>query len=242
MENRRIKVAVAMPLWKRPQLAAAVMHHMNYLAITLEDDWEFKFLAVGSEGNASRVIAEEHGFDYIEHENKPVWKKWNAAITKCFDYDPDFVWAPGDDEIVDASLFRHYKHLIDDGVQYMGTLDFYLWEPRTGRVKYCPGYEGWRKGESMGPWRLVSKDVLNRLGWKYYDEISGAHSMFVDGSLQRRIKALADVKSKMVTAVSVGAHPVSIKVDANINNLDDYPGDIVPPDLLNGLFPAFTGI
>ena len=168
-------------LWQRHELAAEVLQHTRHVL-------DLPVVAVGSEGRLSRKIAEDTGAVYIEHENRPLGRKWNAALAGARELEADAVMVLGSDDLVPLQtlkwLMRQAEHH-----PFVGLLDFILEEraehQRTYQVSlsesdggpysdtaitrhYWPGYEGRRSGEPVGSGRIISAALLERVDWKLW--------------------------------------------------------------------------
>ena len=64
-------------LWKRHAIAHIVLEHYAHMDLSPVHSVR---LAVGSEGDVSRSLAEEAGWEYLEHDNLPLSDKWNAGM------------------------------------------------------------------------------------------------------------------------------------------------------------------
>jgi hypothetical protein len=207
-----------------------MLSHYKELVEELESDWEIKLIAVGSEGNCSRRLATRNGWEYLEHPNKPYWKKFNCGVRFAQDWEPDFVMATGSDEIVNRSLFDSYKTAIDYScVNFLGTLDYYIFDTIGRRIKFWKGYTCKRSGETAGPWRMLGKDLLDQLDWTLYDETAGAEGMFIDGSMELRLAKCKDLKRKVFRCREINAKPIQMKCEISLNDYGAFEGESVKP-------------
>ena len=53
---------------------------------------DLELIAVGSEGDKSQQLCENHGFAYVEHDNMPLNRKYNAASRLAQESNPDAVY------------------------------------------------------------------------------------------------------------------------------------------------------
>ena len=64
----------------------------------------FTLLAGGSEGELSRAVAEDNGWNYIEFPNSPLGAKHNAAMEWFRDKDIDFLIHTGSDDLMNVKV------------------------------------------------------------------------------------------------------------------------------------------
>lgn len=238
--KRKLKVAVVIPLWKRHKLASAVLASYGKLIKHFSDRIIFYRIAVGSEGSVSKGLALDNGFHYVEHTNTPVWKKWNRGIQEAKNFSPDYLWPTGDDELTDTTLIEHYLRLALGGHHFIGTVDEYFWEPASNRAIYFKGYDKPRIGEPIGPWRWLSSEIMDKLGWECYDSRAGSGSYYVDGSCYERIGELGEYQPTLVNAREIGAYPVGMKVGFGLTPFEAYNGETIDANELIQVYPEFN--
>ena len=165
-------------VWGRLDLAHdTIKHTRETLGIPV--------VACGSEGHRSRRIAERAGAHYIEHENRPLGAKWNAALAEAMTMDPDAVMVLGSDDIIPASTFRF---LVAQSMHrpFVGLLDFIAYRKDLGEVWYWPGYQTRRAGEPVGSGRIIHGDVLRTMQGQLW---AGDEEEGLDGSATCWLKA-----------------------------------------------------
>ena len=74
----------------------------------LKDVLNLELVAVGSEGDKSKNICEESGFNYFEYENQPMSEKWNFGLQMTKKFNPDAVIIIGSDDLIDKPLLKFY--------------------------------------------------------------------------------------------------------------------------------------
>ena len=108
MGKRRITLITA--VWKRHELTGLVLNRFRNIKRELSDTIDLELIAVGSEGDASRQLCENHGFTYVEQDNMPLNRKYNAASRLAQESNPDAVYRiDSDDWITSAAITNSMK-------------------------------------------------------------------------------------------------------------------------------------
>lgn len=164
------KVVVMTCMWKRPKLTDYIFKRWAKEKELCRDTLDVTLLAVGSEGTASRVIAEKNGFIYREFENFPLNRKNNFASLSAKEFDPEVVVYVNSDTLFS---FGALKNLVDksDPVSFVGLRNLYNFSPRHKRMSLWNGWESResRHLEPIGTGRCFSKNILENVGWHLWD-------------------------------------------------------------------------
>lgn len=184
---RPVRIAVATCIWQRPALTEIVLRHYRRMADQVAGVVDLRLICVGSEGEASRALAERAGWSYVEHANMPLGAKWNATLPGVRTADADAVLIVGSDDLVNAAVVRGYAEALKEGGRYLGLLDLYFLDQPTGRMLHWRGYTGQREGETAGLGRCIHRDYLEFVGWKLWrDELEFG----LDRSMHERLAPL----------------------------------------------------
>ena len=199
-----IKICVVTPTWKRPLIGTLFVQQLvrwkEYLG---ETGVGIRLVAiiVGSEEEKSRqmVLCSSMGEDhiyYLEFENRPLGRKFNAGIKAAYTLEPDYVMIMGDDAICFPTIFNDYLLAIKEGHNYIGVRDLNMWDVANDDAVYWPGYTGRREGEAIGSGRLIHSSILDGLEkpWEPYNELLNrnldysmtqqiGHPYLIDGSV-----------------------------------------------------------
>ena len=227
-----MRVALLTTLWKRPALTACALRSGLLAREALSGSVDIELLAVGSEGIVSRALAEDHGWRYVEAPNRPIGVKLNAGFAALRSLDVDGVVAHGSDDFADLRLVSAWARASDEGKLFCGLLDMYKVRVGDYRVFHWTGYQGARRGDSIGPWRFVASSVLDVLDWAPYDP---ALSRNLDGSMTDKLNArLPRWKeySYTVSMKDVGASVFDVSTPERISSWTDIvnsPGVIDGP-------------
>lgn len=214
-----MKIALLTTLFKRPELAACVLYHgieIRAWCESADHDLTIVLVAVGSEGEESRKLAEEHGWDYVEHENQPLGAKLNAGFARCRALGVDAVVAHGSDDFADPALIVEWARHIEDGASICGLIDMFKVHGRTLVALRWPGYRGARKGEAIGPWRAISRRILDAIDWAPYDPTLSKN---LDNSMTKKLNAKCPGwkdTAHVVTMAEAGASAFDVSVPDRI--------------------------
>jgi len=207
-----MKFVVLTCLWGRLPLADYVLgcfarHRVAGVNLDL--------LAVGSEGEASRSVVQRHGFRYLEHFNQPLGSKWNAGLAACRGLDADAVVIVGSDDILNRQYFETAERVMG-AVDYFGLLDLWFWDLPTGRFGHWGGFANSRRGEPIGLGRCLSRDLLDRLGWRLWEP---RRKEALDRNATATI-ARAKPRSAAIRCTDHGISAIDIKTPANMWSFD----------------------
>ncbi|MEI2423148.1 tetratricopeptide repeat protein [Arthrospira platensis SPKY2] len=224
-------------------MTKVVLSYYEHLKRELAGKINLELLAVGSEGEISRSLCQECGFDYLEYPNEPLSAKWEYGLNRCADYDPDAVITVGSDDIISQNLIEFYAGQIQDGLVFCGLKDGYFLDLMNKKLYWWVGYgdrvDYKRVGETIGMGRCLSRTLLDKLGfsiWKGLDINRG-----LDGAMTARLRelglqfseyyncVLAQVEGRWLrighaglSMADIGACAVDIKISENITPITRY--------------------
>lgn len=147
-----------------------------------KEKFGFEVVAVGSEDKSSRKIAESFNFDYVEHENTPLGKKFNAGLKHIMDKYTNFggVIVMGSDNIAKDELFEKYVGIDGNRVELYGPAKMVYFSTRTYRSSIVELHETWGAG------RLYTKALIQKLQNKLWsDKINKGLDTFARGMCER---------------------------------------------------------
>jgi len=171
-------------MWKRPEVFRMFAKGIREIQTTFTDI-EIHCIVAGSEGKASRDLAEEYGLHYIETPNQPLASKMNKPLIKAKDLNSDYVLCLGSDDVIHPNLFAKYLQLINDGYDYIGVTDWYFYDTTTKKSLYWGGYtEPFRKGYTCGAGRVLSSWLLDKWDWRIWED---HQSNGLDQSMQDKL-------------------------------------------------------
>ena len=202
-------LAVLIAIWQRPEVTGVVMRHYRRMADARKD---LLLVAVGSEGEVSRKLAADNGWDYVEAPNQPLSDKLTVGLARCRDLDPSagLLAMGSDDMVTEPWVDRCVK-----STTMLGLKDMYLIRRRPWECLYWPGYVGPRAGESVGAHRFFPRAVLDQMGWELWP--SGLKCN-LDGNLYRKLKTLTPNPLSTAVVLPMGAaHCVALGISSEVN-------------------------
>lgn len=180
----QIKLGIVTGVWGRPEIFKMFAEGILQLGVTHGIDIEV--IVAGSEGDKSRIMVEDYGFEYIEVKNDPLAAKMNTTITMAQKLKCTHVLCVGSDDIITAPLLDKYIEFIRKGYDYIGVLDWYFYDTVTGKSLYWGGYSDVRRqGHTCGAGRILSAELLSKWGWKVWED---RHSKILDNSMQDKLR------------------------------------------------------
>ncbi len=248
------KIVIYTCVWRRPELTRIVLSYYSGLKKELSGKIQLELLAVGSEGDASRKLCEDCGFDYFEYANQPLSAKWEYGINRCADYDPDGVIIVGSDDLISQNLIEFYDSQLKNNMVFCGLKDGYFFDVSQESLILWTGYslqtDPTRVGETIGMGRCLSRVLLDKLGfsiWKGLDINRG-----LDGAMSQKLFQLGlqilDYDNCVVAKVDnqevrighcgfemaeIGVCAVDIKFAENLTDFELYEkwssSPVVPP-------------
>ena len=132
------------------------------------------------EGEDDRKVCESAGAIWVEHPNKPLGKKWNAAFLKAKEFSPDACLFVGSSDWISANwLAEVLPHLDAHGM--VGPVGCYFGDFRNGKTRLVdwPGYakgsktrpsDPRRLNEPIGIGRVLSAEYLDAVNWTPIDD------------------------------------------------------------------------
>ena len=165
--NKKKHIAIITAMYGRHRLTDKIFAYYKRLEDELKDVIDLILVVAGSEGSKSKQIAESNGWNYIEVENFPLNEKFNSALLKSKEFNPDAVVVIGSDDIIDKRIFTEiYANTKEKA---LGFLDAYVYGLNESRLYKWEGYKDEnREGETCGVGRYFSKEILDKLDWSLW--------------------------------------------------------------------------
>lgn len=185
-------LCVIVAMWQRHELARLMLDSLAAQAQRLAKRMQLSVVVAGSEQGVSRRIAANRGAIYVEVENRPLGRKWQAALRRARRLEPTGVMVLGSDNIVNDELLRARAAMLEMGVDYTGFLDAYQYNPHHRTLIHWNGYKSRpgkisREGEPIGSSRTFSARLLDKLAWSIWNEDA---CRGLDWSTTQRLKQL----------------------------------------------------
>ena len=208
-------ISIVSAIWKRKALTEIFLSSLQ----RYEKDYGIRSAIAGSEGVQSREMCLDYGMAYVEAPNDPLSDKFNKAAQladACFS--PDAFLVLGSDDFIDDALIKRYLKAHEEGIDIVGIKDCYFYNANSRRAAYWCGYTNFRKGETVGMARMLSKKVFNALHSDLWP--SGMNSG-LDYTMMTKIKE----HDKRLTRLSLpieGMVAVDVKWRDNITRFKSY--------------------
>jgi hypothetical protein len=156
-----MKIAVVSSIWRRHKLAGRCFRYLSQ-TIAQQSVHDIDFFCAGSEGDASRAVAEKYGYHYVEFDNDDLWRKWQAAVdlTKG-EYDLYVIL--GSDNIVTSAYFDVAAVMVRHGALFVQP-DAVVFYDGNGSKKMSMmprGFDG-------GAGRIFSHELFERMEGQLY--------------------------------------------------------------------------
>lgn len=213
------RIAICIPFWKRYEITSFVFNHYRNLKEQLQHKIDLILIACGSEGDSSRDFAESHGFIYIEYDNNEFAQKHNALYLEAKKYNPDACLKIDSDSLISIEFFYYYDKLVKEGFDYSGILDLQCL--LKDKICYWSGYDNHRIGETHGTGKFLSRNMLNKLGWRPWRE---SQDKYVDRILHNNQKDLV-IKRTSTTCKEQNGYCIEIKSSEQLTSLTEFRFD-----------------
>lgn len=196
-----------------------------------------KVICIGHEPMGKK-IADYMGVDWIEHDNQPLGSKWNLGFLEAKKYNPEGVifmgssdWA-SNNYITESGKYLNDFDLIGMLGCHFADIKKYDDNKKSDEIRLVRwhGYEDVdRKGEPIGIGRILSKRILDKIGWKPFDDglnNSLDFSMW-DKVLKSggKIKILEDDNLKLLS--------ISTNLWQNKHNFEQHWSNIIPSEKIH---------
>ncbi len=160
------RLGVVTKLWRRPDVAPFVLRYFaglqgHPLLQEREAPIELVCVAAFSPGDpdpAERV----DGWAYVEAPNRPLSAKGNAAVL-ALEGKVDAVLNVGSDDLVSPGFIAEAVRLVESGTDMVHPLGLTFFDVETGRAMAVDG-------PRIGAGRVLSRALLDRLGWRPWPE------------------------------------------------------------------------
>lgn len=194
-------------------------------------------------GTDEKETSVNAGAIFIEHENKPLGKKWNAGFQHASTLDVDGVVFIGSSDWISDNWLDVTVPMLDE-FDMIGKPDFYMADiGKEVRSCWWMGYgPGQREHEPIGIGRLISARIMHELEWRPF--VDGAnHSM--DWSMHQKVLANGG-KCNLITGPDIKSLSVSTDRWPNMHKFEDHWNDKVKsksvrlnPNWLDSEFPEY---
>ena len=216
-------ISIVSAIWQRPELTEIFLQSLQ----RYEKDYGIRSAVAGSEGVQSREICLDYGVAYVETPNNPISGKFiKASQLAAVNFSPDAFLILGSDDFIDDALIQHYQKALKDGADIVGIKDCYFYHTGSKEAMHWIGYTNFRKDETIGMARMLSKKVFNALHGKLWP--SGIDSG-LDFNMMKKLKRIGGINWLKLSIEGMVA--VDIKGQLNISPFSCYRANMEPVDI-----------
>jgi len=219
-----MQITIVSAIWGRYRLTEIFLQSLK----RYRQDYGIEAVVAGSEGGKTKDICDKYGVGYVEVKNKPISNKFiKASVEAIVKHSPDYLMILGSDDFVNDALISKYLSLAEKKYDLIGLLNCYFYHTKSKGATRWRGYNNYRKGETVGMGRMLSRNVYEKLERKLWSE-------GMDSSLDHTMmKRLAKVKGLTRTAIRMedGVVAVDVKGQGNITRFGAYRANLDPVNI-----------
>lgn len=145
-----MELTVLIPIWKRHDLTDICFANLK----RQQDKFKFSVVVVGSEGEASKLLADKYGFTYLEFSNEFLGAKLNTGLSLC----KGDVVVIGSDDFLSDSAFSYYATIDSDSFIYAGVSPVYFHSTKAKSLSLFV-YKG-QKFKTVGAGRIYTRATI----------------------------------------------------------------------------------
>lgn len=195
------KVIAVIPVHERLEL---LPHTISRL---LHKNGVWKVICVGH-GHQERKVCEASGAIWVQHRNRPLGQKWNTGFQEAKKYNPDAVLFVGSSDWLSNNWLKVMLPLLEKYAM-VGKPDFNLLDISTRhnlfRSVWWPGYNNYRRNETIGIGRVLSRETLDLIKWTPFDDHI---ERGLDYSMQKNVlnnckKPVGMIEKKEIQSLSI---------------------------------------
>jgi len=217
-----MKLGILSALYGRPELTRLFLDRLGHLKNT----FDVLPAVVGTDFQFHEDCL-KRGIAYLDHENKPLGRKWNHGIKYFMDKDVTHVMIMGSDDFSSDNFIEFSMKFAEDK-DFTGCKDVYMFGGHPGRRGWGRLFYFRYKGFLVGPGRCYSKKILEEMNWTPWNVNRNSG---LDGSITKTVKMLGShVKRGSFVMIDKGLFMVDIKTPGNISGI---PGAAKPFDLFD---------
>lgn len=177
----------------------------------------YKVIITGDQPE-DRKVCEEAGALWIQHRNRPLGQKWNAAFFEAKQFDPDACLYVGSSDWLSDNWINVMRPYVDK-YDFTGTPGMHLLHINNLlRACYWSGYDNYRRDESIGIGRMLSSHLLSKMKWRPFNDAA-------DRSLDRSMKdhaARHSIKDYLVSDETIKSLAISTEQWTNMHSYEDH--------------------
>jgi glycosyltransferase involved in cell wall biosynthesis len=204
-----MKIVILTAIWKRHKLFKIFLEGIERVKRNTEH--EIVLVTIGSEKKAFSP-------NHIETNNFPLSTKWQSGLEYARGFTPDYVLMLGSDDFICSNLLDTYTPEMEKGTDLIGLLDCYFLDSRIDEFTHWIGYRNSRRGESIGMARMLSKGLLDKIGWEVWMQPANRG---LDSIMMRKLNSIKYSK-KMFNCKEENIMALDVKTAINVSNINTY--------------------
>lgn len=185
----------------------------------------YKVICVG-DGVEEKRICEEAGALWVPHQNKPLGSKWNRGFEAAEWFNPHAVLYVGSSDWLSRNWIETMKPHVQLN-QMAGVPGCHFMDIQEKiRLVNWKGYVGKRSDETIGIGRMLSRELLEKIKWKPFDNIKNDS---LDRSMKDNCKKVG-VSDFMVYDQSLKAVSISTGLWDNKHHFSHHWNNMLPSE------------
>lgn len=234
-----MKIAIAVPLYKRPKIfelfCESLCENIATLSGVVDITVFFALDPKDDEGENYRIYTNYlSGFKqsmFWEIPNKPLSNKWNKLVQLTQGYEWDYLFIAGSDALFSNSFWMKVYMVAQNNIDYMGIYDYFIYNTKDGQMKHWNGFSKDRKGEVIGGGRLLKRSLVQQLNFTLWEE---GLNVGLDKSMTKGLGNKVKVHGMWCKDEAICM--MELKSEVNIHSFESWGGN---PVQAGHLLPAF---
>lgn len=216
-------ISIVSAIWQRPKLTEIFLQSLQ----RYKKDYGITAAIAGSEGEQSKQMCQDYGVEYVETPNNPISGKFIiASQLAALKFNPDAFLILGSDDFLDDALIERYLKALKNGADVIGLIDCYFYHTGSKEAMHWVGYTNFRRDETIGMARMLSKKVFNGLHGKLWPSNMDSG---LDFNMMKKLKKLRNVVWQSLHIEGMVA--VDVKGQGNISPFSCYRANMKPVDI-----------
>ena len=198
------KVIAVTPFWGRPEVSKIFCENCNDIGL--------RFIAVTNPQDHEnlRILPNHTDLVYSAHQNI-TGRKWNQGLQILKKQDFEYLIVLGSDDLVSKKYFQKAKG------NYFGLSDALAMDLKTKKFRHWPGYTNNRRGESIGPGRIIHRSILEKLSYNLFPDIHKGRIDLISDQRVSLFEECTTIESKLKP------YRIGLKTPEALSSLRDYP-------------------
>lgn len=215
------RIAISTPFYQRHALTRASAAWNR--KVFEEAGFEVTLCLVGSEGKASKAVADDVGAVYEDVPNDPLGYKFNRSVQLAREREIDFVVWVGSDDFISreyVALVKQYIERYDQALDVISNRSCYLWQHGDDEVFYAQNFT-----TDVG--MVLSANYLERRRWTCFNDEANEK---LDVYLKQRVFSrahtwicLSDCRAAPIIDVKTDVGMYSIRRMRRVMHLERSP-------------------